>query len=184
MHSINLRPDKGRGFTLLEVITAMSIGMIMLTTGVPAFQSTIQKSRHTTHINTFVSHLHYSRSEAIKRGSRVVMCRSIDEQRCSRSEGWHTGWIIFADTNANRELDSNEDILRVAQGWQDGIEVTSGRRRRVVYQPTGFAPGTNGTYVFCNNDYPELAKAIILSNSGRPRLSTKRPDGSPLPCGD
>jgi type IV fimbrial biogenesis protein FimT len=171
------------GFTLIEAMTGMSIGMLLLTTAIPAMQALTQRNLYSTHINSFVSHLHYSRSEAIKRGTPVVMCRSTDERRCSQTAGWHTGWIIFADNNQNRELDTQETVLRVQQGWEDGINVTSGRRRRVVYQPNGFSPGTNGTYVFCNPAYPELARAVILSNTGRPRLSETRPDGSSLRCG-
>lgn len=181
MH-INALRHRMCGFTLIEVMTSISIAMLLLTSGIPAMQSLVQRNLHTTHINTFVGHLHYSRSEAIKRGTSVVMCRSTDERHCSQTAGWHTGWIVFADKNNNREVDGQETLLRIAQGWEDGISVTSGLRRRVVYQPNGFSPGTNGTYVFCNPAYPQLARAVILSNTGRPRLSETRPDGSPLGC--
>jgi type IV fimbrial biogenesis protein FimT len=173
-----------RGFSVLELLTAVSITGILLGTALPAMHSFAQKNRMSAHINTFVAHLHYSRSEAIKRADNVVMCRSADLTVCSRSNGWEEGWIVFADTNHNRERDDGESMLVVEQGWQDGITVTSGRRRRVVYQPTGFSPGTNGTYVFCDPGYPETARAVILSNSGRPRLSDSHPDGSPLGCGE
>jgi type IV fimbrial biogenesis protein FimT len=172
-----------RGFTLLEFMSSMSIAAVLTTTAVPAFNGLIQRSRITTEINTFVSHLHYARSEAVKRGSRVVICLSTDGLNCSSTEGWHKGWITFADTNANRELNTDEALLHVEMGEENGVEITSGQRRRVVYQSTGFSPGTNGTYTFCNPDHPEWAKAVILSNSGRPRLSETAPDGSALDCG-
>lgn len=172
-----------RGFTLLELISSISITAVLTTTAIPAFSGLLQRNRITTEINTFVSHLHYARSEAVKRGERVVICRSADGQNCARTEGWHKGWITFADNNANRELDAGESLLRVEAGEENGILITSGRRRRVVYQSTGFSPGTNGTYTFCDPEYPDLAKAVILSNTGRPRLSEKKPDGSALDCG-
>lgn len=174
---------QARGFTLLELMITLAISSILLTSGLPAMQGMLQSSLHTSHVNTFVTHLHYSRSEAVKRGRNVVMCKSEDRQSCTDTDGWHLGWIIFTDTNKNREYDEGEHLLRIEQGWKDGIAVTSGQRRRVVYQPTGQSPGTNGTYVFCNDDYPELVRAVILSNSGRPRFSRKSPDGSPLECG-
>jgi type IV fimbrial biogenesis protein FimT len=172
-----------RGFTLLEFMSSMSIAAVLTTTAIPAFNGLVQRNRITTEINTFVGHLHYARSEAVKRGSRVVMCRSADGLACSRTEGWHKGWITFADANANREFDPGESLLHVETGEENGVEITSGRRRRVVYQATGFSPGTNGTYIFCDPDYPEWAKAVILSNPGRPRLSDTRPDGTALDCG-
>lgn len=172
-----------RGLTLLEVISNMSIAVIIMTTAVPAFSGLIQRSRISTEMNTFISHLHYARSEAIKRGSRVVICRSADGLNCTRTEGWHKGWISFADNNANRELDAGEDLLLVEAGEENGVIITSGRRRRVVYQPTGFSPGSNGTYIFCDPNHPEWAKAVVISNLGRPRISEKRPDGRALDCG-
>ena len=172
-----------RGFTLLELISTMSIAAVLTTTAIPAFSGLVQRNRITTEINTFVAHLHYARSEAIKRGARVVICRSADGLSCARTEGWHKGWITFVDTNANRELDASESLLRVEAGEDNGILITSGQRRRVVYQATGFSPGTNGTYTFCDPEHPEWAKAVILSNSGRTRLSKTKPDGSALNCG-
>ena len=173
-----------RGFTLLEMMIGLSISAILTTTAIPAFHKMVQRNRLTTEINTFVGHLHYTRSEAIKRGVRAVMCRSSDGESCERTAGWEQGWIIFADYNANRELDGRDDLLFVEKGEENSINITSGRRRRIVYQNTGQSPGSNGTYVFCDPDYPEYAKAVIISNTGRPRISTVRPDGSDLGCGD
>lgn len=173
-----------RGFTLLELIAGLSITAILTATGVPAFNELIQRNRLTTEINTFVTHLHYTRSEAIKSGVRGVMCRSADGETCSRTQGWEEGWIIFADKNANREYDGDDELLYVQQARDNGINITSGRRRKIVYQNTGMSPGSNGTYVFCSPDYPEYAKAVIISNTGRPRLSKIRPDGSDLGCGN
>lgn len=172
-----------RGFTLLELMSSISIAAVLTTTAIPAFNGLVQRNRISTEINTFVSHLHYARSEAVKRGSRVVICRSADGLGCGLTEGWHKGWITFVDTNANREFDAGESLLRVETGEENGVEITSGQRRRVVYQSTGFSPGTNGTYIFCDPEHPEWAKAVILSNSGRTRLSETAPDGSALACG-
>jgi len=172
------------GFTLLEMLITLSISAILTTTAIPAFYELVQRNRLTTEINTFVGHLHYTRSEAVKRGVRAVMCRSTDGESCERTAGWEEGWIIFADYNGNRELDGRDQLLFVEKGEENGITITSGRRRRIVFQNTGQSPGSNGTYVFCIPEYPKYAKAVIISNTGRPRISTARPDGTDLACGD
>jgi len=171
------------GFTLIELLVTLSIAAIVTTTVIPAMQEMVSRNTQTSEINTFVAHLQYSRSEAVKRGVRVVMCRSADGLTCGRNDGWHQGWITFADNNANREFDDDEDLLGVEMGQENNIIITSGQRRRVVYQATGSSPGTNATYTFCDNRYPDNAKAVILSNSGRPRLSDTKPNGRPLECG-
>lgn len=173
-----------RGFTVLELLTTVSVLSIVLGTAVPAYQGIVHKNRMTTHINTFITHMHLSRSEAVKRGDNVVICRTADGESCGRSSGWHEGWLVFADRNHNREIDAGETLLAVSGAWQDPITVTSGQRRKIVYQPNGFSPGSNATYVFCDPAYPGTAKAVILSNTGRPRLSDTRPDGTKLACGD
>lgn len=179
-----LSHTRPRGFTLIEVLVTMTIAAILGTTAVPAFHSMLQRNKIASEINTFVTHLNYARSEAIMQSTRVVMCRSRDGKTCQRTNGWHEGWITFADKNANRERDDDEVVLRVVADYKDnGVLITSGRRRRVVFQTTGFTPGTNATYTFCDPDYPEFAKAIILSNSGRARLSLVKPNGKPLDCG-
>ena len=179
--STSLLPARKAGFTVIEILTTLSILMLLMTSGVPSFQSFIKRNQHAAHVNQFVTHLHYTRSEAIKRNTHVIMCRG-DESGCKRTEGWHKGWIVFADPNNNRELDTGENVLQVAQGWDDGILSTSGQRRRIRYREDGSSTGTNGTYVFCHPDFEDQARAVILSNNGRPRLSKKRPDGSPLTC--
>ena len=180
IHTLRFR----RGFTLLEMLFTMTIGAILTSTAIPAFHELLQRNRITTEINTFVGQLHYTRSEAIKRGVRAVMCRSSDGENCEITAGWEEGWIIFADFNANRELDGRDELLFVEKGEENGITITSGQRRRIVFQNTGQSPGSNGTYVFCEPDYPEYAKAVIISNTGRPRISDVRPDGSDLACGN
>ena len=171
------------GFTLIELLVTLSVAAIVTTTAIPAMQKMVSANRQTSEINHFIAHLQYTRSEAVKRGQRAVMCRSADGTTCQQTDGWHQGWITFADKNANRERDDNEPLLQVDAGQDNNIVITSGQRRRVVYQANGRSPGTNATYTFCDNRYPDNAKAVILSNSGRPRLSKTKPNGKPLDCG-
>ena len=64
------------GFTLVELIVTMAIAAIILTQAVPSFSTMISNNRLTTQTNDLVADINLARSEAIKRGLRVILCRT------------------------------------------------------------------------------------------------------------
>ena len=163
-----------KGFTLIELLVTIAIAAILLTVGVPSMVATVQNNRMTTAINDFVSDLNLARSEAIKRGSRVSLCKSADSQRCTDEGDWSQGWLVFADPNDNASYDASnegETLLRVHQGLAGDDTTLTGNtplRNAISYLATGFT-NLNGTLVLCDgrgfNDY---AKAIVIYRTGRP----------------
>ena len=180
---LSLNTPRQRGYTLIEALTALGVAAVMLGTAVPGMQNLLDKNRIAGEVNHFLGHLHYARSEAIKRNRTVIVCQSGDGAECESLGGWHHGWMIYVDRDGDRERDDDEAILTHVSALDSPETITSGRRRNVVYKPTGFSPGSNATFTICNPRKPELARAIVLSNTGRTRLATETPRGDPLPCG-
>jgi type IV fimbrial biogenesis protein FimT len=170
------------GAAIIGQVMTLAIISITISVASPSLHELYFDNLLTARVNTFVSHLHYARSEAINRNQRVIMCRSSDGLSCERNAGWHLGWIIFPDINRNRQRENDETILRREQSSHERLLITSGSRRRIVFQPQGSTPGSNGTYTFCAAGHPALARAVILSNTGRPRFSKSGPGNRPLPC--
>lgn len=180
------------GFTLIELLITVVLAAIVLTLGVPSFRSLVQDNRMTTHLNTLTADLALARSEAIKRGARVTVCRrdvngdgnddiAADGDQCAATAGgsvsWDSGWIAFLDVNANARLDNDADgdaddeiVLRVGAGTPTGATLTFGRDR-LRYDPRGFATGFNGTFIRCDQrgDANGDARGRVLSNTGRLR---------------
>jgi len=176
--------SKQAGFNLYELmITLVIIGA--LTTAAVGMQGLIQDSRLVAQVNQLVGYLHLVRSEAIKRGTTVTICKSANGINCTPSSTWHEGWIIFADPNRNRAVDSGEAIIRAQQALTEGNTVkfraSLGQNNDVTYRPSGFSE-KNGTFTFCDTRGPSKARAIILYRTGRPRVSTKSSSGDPLNC--
>ena len=102
------------GFTLIELLVGVAIMAILLMVGVPSFQSAVASSRLTTSTNDLVSAMALARTEAIRRGTRVTVCKSANTAQCTTAGNWAQGWIIFVDTtrgSADASVDSGEAIL-------------------------------------------------------------------------
>ena len=87
-----------RGFTLLELMITLTVAAILLGVGVPSFVDMVRSNRAATNINELSTAFAIARSEAIRRGANVRVCRSSDGATCGAS--WADGWIVFVDDAA------------------------------------------------------------------------------------
>lgn len=118
-----MKQFQNRGFTIPEIIITLGIVAIVLSMAVPAVSSTIKDNRLATNLNQLVTDLHFARSEAVKRGVRVILCRSADPNASTPTCGgttktWTSGYLIFADDGnyTNNRYDAGTDtLLRLGQ---------------------------------------------------------------------
>jgi type IV fimbrial biogenesis protein FimT len=88
-----------RAFTLLELMVTLVVAGILVGVGVPSFIDIVRSSRTATNVNELVTALSIARSEAIRRGGRISVCRSADGAACGGT--WEDGWIVFRDDTVN-----------------------------------------------------------------------------------
>lgn len=162
----------GKGFTMIELMLTISIASILLTVAVPSYQSLMRESRLTTQANEFMTALHYARSEAVKRGVRVTICKSTDGATCN-GDNWQDGWLIFSDTGTAGSVDSGDEILRVFPGLSGSTLVDTNIGNRISYLSSGRSQKSgglgNGTFGLCSQD-KSGGRNIVINNSGRPRV--------------
>ena len=171
------------GLTLIELLITLTIGSITLTLAVPAMGTLISHNARTSAINTVVTHIQLARSEAIKRGKQTILCPSNDGITCLSSTRWNDGYILVLDENSNKRADAGDLVIQVFQGMDERIAINSTvGRKRILFNWLGMSPGYNLTLSFCDQQQVIDPKAVIVSNSGRPRLSDTRSDGSPITC--
>lgn len=115
-------PPRPGGFTLVEVMIVLSLIAILTSFAAPMFSRLIQGARISSGTNTFLSDMRFARSEAMRRGGSVVMCRSdspeASEPVCATGTraggaGWARGWIVFQDQNNNGIRTPDAPLLRV-----------------------------------------------------------------------
>lgn len=160
-----------KGFTMVELMITISIASILLAVAVPSYQSLMQESRLTTQANELMTALHYARSEAVKRGGRVTICKSSDGATCN-GVNWEDGLLVFNDMDIAGSVDNGDEILRVFPKL-NGSSLKGGGNfsSRVSYLRNGRSQGNNnfpnGTFTLCNQG---SARKIVINVSGRARV--------------
>jgi type IV fimbrial biogenesis protein FimT len=170
------------GFTLVELLVGLGVLAIVATWAVPNFNHFMRDAARTSEVNQFIQTVYLARSEAIKRNGVVSVCPSHDGTACAAGGPWHQGWIVFVnlDHDSPAHRDTGEELLHAYPAWDTG-EI-AGNRATLSFRPFGQS-GVTATMTFCDDRGSAAARAVIISQTGRPRLSDRNSSGGPLSCG-
>ena len=171
------------GVTLMEVLTTSAVALTVTAVAVPAMHhfNTVQETAVAA--NAIVSDLALARHAAVTGRKAIVLCPSSNGTRCSGGFDWTDGWLVFADDDGDRQLDAEERRLSVANRPAARVRIlTSSGRRKIVYRSDGTAAGTNATFRICNARDPDRRRTVIISGTGRPRLSNRDASGREINC--
>jgi type IV fimbrial biogenesis protein FimT len=174
--------ERRGGYTLPEMMFVVAVAAATLGYGIPAFRDLGLDAARTREVNAFVHALYLARSEAIKRNGVVSLCPSGNGQLCGAAgTPWHSGWLVFVNRDHDQPAvrDAGEDLLRVYEAWPAG-SVTA-NRTTLSLRPFGQS-GTTATFTFCDRRGGRSARAVIISQTGRPRVSARDASGAPLSC--
>lgn len=163
-------PRCTNGFTLLELLAALTITGVLAGIAVPAYRSARDAGTAANTEARLVSSMSDATRQAVVTGQAVVMCPTIDAASCSDGFEWTRGWIAFTDVDGNR-LRSSAESIHLTEGATDhGLAlITSTGRRHLRFQPSGAVEGTNLTFTLCDSRGARRAVSWIVGNSGRIR---------------
>ena len=172
------------GFTLLELLITHAVISILVATAAPSLSAIVAYERSVILTNELAGALAFARAEAVTKNSTIITCQSSNGSKCNRSENWHNGWIIFNDKNNNIQRENDEPLLKVYAAANNGTEVIFNgawnRNHYMRYKPGGEAH-PNGSFTICNPNIG-VGKALIMTQSGRLRLSKLKTNGSKITC--
>jgi type IV fimbrial biogenesis protein FimT len=174
--------DRHRGFTLPELVFTVAIAVGLLGWGVPTFRDVQRDAARTREVNQFIQAVYLARSEAIKRNGVVSLCPSLDGDRCAPTgTPWQAGWIVFVngDHDSPADRDTAEQLLQVYAPWPGGA--LNANRTTLSFRPFG-QMGVTATFTFCDDRGSQAARAVIISQTGRPRVSDRSAANTPLTC--
>ena len=169
-----------RGFTIIELIIALVIVAVLLSMGVPSFSNTIEQNKLSTQINDLVSSLQYARSESVKTGKRITICKSNTGTGCvAAAAGYESGWIIFEDDSpADGDLDVGEQLLKVHEAMDSNLTLRGNNRfvNFISYLPSGGIANADPNadqdhFVLCKGNNTAKSRAVYIITSGRVRAA-------------
>jgi type IV fimbrial biogenesis protein FimT len=127
-----------RGYTLIELMVAITIVAILLGIGVPSFREFTRSNRITAAQNDLVTSLNLARSEALRRNRPVSVCASTDGTACGVDTDWISGWMAFTDRGAVGTVDADDEVIQFWPGPSNStVEMDSGGAAFVRYAATG-----------------------------------------------
>ncbi|MCO5978182.1 GspH/FimT family pseudopilin [Ideonella sp. NS12-5] len=167
--------------TLIELMVSLAVLIILLMLAAPSFESLMATNKVRSTASEFETALAEARSQAIRQGKRVTVCKSSDGSACATSGDWSQGWITFVDTtrdDTDAVVDTGETVLTHGQAVSGGLIVVGGANvdQFVSYAPDGQAKLMNGdiqtgTLRVCSTsstlDDDHRSRDLALSGTGR-----------------
>lgn len=142
-----------KGFTLIELMTAIAILAIMATVALPAYQTMVQNNRIVTATNGLLGVLQLARSEAVKQRRAITVCPSTDMAACDAAAEWHDGVVVREGAN----------VLRTLPAASTGVEVLSASNQ-LTYLSTGRLNGANPAFSIEDSRGPGSSSRIVCIN--------------------
>ena len=153
----------------------VTLAGVLLVFGLPAWSDWIGAARLATQAQALANDLAIARSEAIKRGRRVILCRSGDGQSCAETGGWESGWMTYVDVDGSGRPAGASAVLQRTPTAETGITVRGNRpvEAYVAFIGSGHARLLSGglqmgTFTLCRRGLD--AQRVVLANSGRTRV--------------
>ena len=181
MADMRAHHQSGRGFTLAELAICLALAATLLTLGVPSFKRFLLDNQRAADINAFVAAIQAARIESFKRSQPVILCKTKDLQSCAADPAWEAGWMLFVNRDGRRppRRDPGDPVLHAHQPALAGT--IRANRQLFEFRPFG-RRSVNGTVTFCDERGAPYARAVIISYTGRPRVSDRGPGRRRLSC--
>ncbi|MGF6769131.1 type IV fimbrial biogenesis protein FimT [Paraburkholderia sp. GAS199] len=121
-------------FTLIETLVVIALIAMIAVMATPSFVAWHVRDQVDARAKALASTLAYARSEALRRGSRITVCRIDAARRClaagqSCGDGvtdWSCGWAVFADNGSALSLLRAQPLLSAVSivGTQTNLTFT------------------------------------------------------------
>lgn len=176
-------PGSIRGYSLYELLMTLTLIALVLTLGLPSFGTLAADQRLRTETNRLFHAVHVARKASVTRRRVVSLCPSSDGDLCNVGGDWSAGWLMFVNTDRDSppKRDPDEAVL-MTHKVGDRVRVHA-NRRGFTFRSTELR-ATNGTFVFCDLSGRAASRALVVSYTGRPRVTRTQRNGDPYTCPD
>lgn len=154
-----------RGFTLTELMVAITGSSILLCVAIPSFREAGLPSQLRAIANNMVAGAQIARSEAIKRNTTVTLCVSSNGMTCGTGN-WQQGWIVLGGGS----------VLHSEPATPFGYRVTpAAGSAALTFDPTGLG-ATSDSFTVCRRTPASGSqeRVVTITATGRTSVSTTR----------
>lgn len=173
------------GFTLIELMITLAIGVILMMVAVPSFTTYKKNAELTSATNTLLAAINSARGEAMKQGVNAMVVPT------DNGSAWSAGWVVFVDKNRSQTYTSTDTLVLVQPAPPSYINVTGNGNAAlstpyIMFDSSGYprskaasgggSTGTAGNLTMTltrndtsGNEVIEQTRRIIIANTGRAR---------------
>jgi type IV fimbrial biogenesis protein FimT len=161
-----------KGFTLIELMITIAIAAIMIAIAVPSLNVFIVKMRIDNEISQLNRLVLSARNGAITLEQNVILC-PIEAGECTAN--WKNELTTFIDNDNNGKfLAANDTLVKIKAANTSGDVITYAGQTSIRFSPTGVLSSVASQFLYCPKSDKTLARAIVLSPSGRTYVTTDR----------
>ncbi|TCB67159.1 GspH/FimT family pseudopilin [Acinetobacter sp. ANC 4178] len=161
---------KYMAYTLVELVITILVLSILVTLALPYYHEIKANQERRIISRQVLASIQLAKQHAAIHHTNVVMCSSKDMQNCNEAM-WEQGFILFLDSNQNRQVDLNETLIT-----QERTDLSYGTLnwRGTLRFPSlnfmaehGLPIGSNGSFYYCSSTVKNMK--IILNKMGHSR---------------
>lgn len=178
IHTPAPRRRPAPGFSLVELVVALVVAALLLAFAIPGYHGWVADQQLMNHARLLAGSMRAARSEAIKRGHRVNLCKSADGVQCTDAGGWDQGYLMHGDFGRTGDVDGPDTVIRFEPPPMD-IRVSANRPLKdyVSYTAYGHARLLSGAlqmgrFTLCKPG--RRAVEVVLVATGRVRIDRIR----------
>lgn len=168
------------GFTLAEIVVAIGVLAVAALVASPGLGEYLRDCRRAATLNSLAHAVHVARSSAAALGVRATLCGTLDGRSCSRSSDWSDTVLVLPDLPADAA--ASVDPVRVLRLDATRVRQTVRSNRNAIDLDPLSPYATTATVTVCDDRGARSARALIVSRTGRPRLSERDASGRALAC--
>ena len=175
LHQISRIPFNG--FTTVELMVSIAILAVLSAVAMPSFRTLFERWRVLQTTEDLKSSLMLARSEAIKRGGRIVIQKIANKTdgctTASSKTDWDCGWIVCDDSNNSGTCTKSDPVLQTVNAPRNVQVTRTGGADTIKLNRWGLVDGAFLSFSIVPLDQSTAnpaAKGLCMSSGGRIRI--------------
>ena len=159
---------RDKGFTLIEMLVSVTIGVILVGMAAPGFQQLILRNRVGANANELLYAFGRARAEALKLSSNTVVCHTdspdVATPQCSGTD-WKKGWLAFEDCNVNNQYDGASNVCSCYSATTN-VTTANCRAETLLLVHGGLSKSDDASDVYQITSDTNVASRVVFRSQG------------------